>query len=233
MRTAPPKRDKPRTTKSQTRRARGLVGAAQHFWRQDHHLQELAPEYSAHLTDQSVEQVARGEDSLSTPQSRRDAGRRWRAAPDEGLSQRHLFAWPSPRPYPQAGRVTTPRSETSMELHRREFSALPEREYAYGRRRACRRRKSEPSPRRSTTNRASAPIPTARPSTRHPALFVGSGSRGVRLVVYFVSIIRSVSVANFSLSALRIASSLVNCSMVSALGQASVIDSLSISISSC
>jgi hypothetical protein len=142
MRTAPPKRDKPRTTKSQTRRARGLVGAAQHFWRQDHHLQELAPEYSAHLTDQSVEQVARGEDSLSTPQSRRDAGRRWRAAPDEGLSQRHLFAWPSPRPYPQAGRVTTPRSETSMELHRREFSALPEREYAYGRRRACRRRKS-------------------------------------------------------------------------------------------
>jgi hypothetical protein len=70
MRTAPPKRDKPRTTKSQTRRARGLVGAAQHFWRQDHHLQELAPEYSAHLTDQSVEQMARGEDSLS-PRRRR------------------------------------------------------------------------------------------------------------------------------------------------------------------
>jgi hypothetical protein len=87
------------------------------------------PEYSAHLTDQSVEQMARGEDSLSPRRrrsalmgfnqegkiagfwalwpaiegfpSRRDAGRRWRAAPDEGLSQRHLS--PSPRPYPPSG----------------------------------------------------------------------------------------------------------------------------------
>jgi hypothetical protein len=37
----------------------------------DHPLQELAPECNAHLTDQSVEQMARGEDSLS-PRRRRN-----------------------------------------------------------------------------------------------------------------------------------------------------------------